>query len=93
MAPLHNQHQTNTFITPPAGFSLEIFRLLNYDTLKSRKLKVDEENSEELSLLQLLAELFISKAFIVYIICIGNFLVMSKRREEKKCTESYEQAN
>ena len=29
----------------------------------------------------------------VYIICIGNFLVMSKRREEKKCTESYEQEN
>ena len=35
----------------------------------------------------------ISKAFIVYIICIGNFLVMSERKDEKKCTESYEQEN
>ena len=92
MAPLHNQHQTNTFITPPAGFSLKIFRLLNYDTLKSRKLKVDEENSEDLSLLPSCS---CSQTYFkgVYIICIGNFLVMSKRREEKKCTESYEQEN
>ena len=37
--------------------------------------------------------IFISKAFIVYIICIGNFLAMSERKDEKKCTESYEQEN